>query len=125
MDNNRRKYEREEVYNKVLIDGEIFGYVRDVSAGGMKIGIMKIEPVELKDRISVKILSKEIIGNDIVTFCQVKWTKNENLFKTYGLEFVELTKDNENLMEKYINYVKSLEDEETSDIIVEISEVDE
>ena len=121
----RRKHGREEVYNKAVINDEVLGYIRDISKGGLRVSVMKFEPVELEGGVIVKILSKEIINSDIVLKCNIRWEKSEGLLKSFGLELLEIIEGDSALVDKYISYIKNVDIEETKDIIVEITETDE
>ncbi len=120
-ENDMRKYQREEVFNKVLVNGEAFGYISDISVGGMKISIMKFEPSEFKDMVQIKILSRQAIGNNIDLNCKVRWKREEGMFTGYGLEFLEIEEETTELIKKYIDYIKSFESED-NEIIVELTE---
>jgi hypothetical protein len=122
---DRRKHGREEVYNKAVINDEILGYIRDISKGGLRVSVMKFEPVDLEGTVIVKILSKEIIKEDIILKCSIRWEKSEGLLKSFGLELSEIVQGDSALVEKYINYIQNIDIEDTKDIVVEITELDE
>ncbi len=123
-DSEKRKFIREEVFNKVLINGEAFGYISDISLGGIKISVMKFEPTQFNDKIKIKILSRQAIGENIELACVVRWKREEGMFLGYGLEFDGPENNQMKLINKYIDYIKSVEAEE-NEIVVELTEINE
>ena len=123
MQGDSRRFKREEVYNKVLINGEVIGYIHDVSLGGLRVAVIMPEVIELKEKVEIKILCNDIIGENINLIGEIKWQKVEGLFKYYGIEFKEFKSEIGELINKYINYATDV-DLDPSGIVIEISEVE-
>jgi len=123
MQGDSRRFKREEVYNKVLINGEVIGYIHDVSLGGLRVAVIMPEVIELKEKVEIKILCNDIIGENINLIGEIKWQKVEGLFKYYGIEFKEFKSEIGELINKYINYATDV-DLDSSGIVIEISEVE-